>query len=73
MHNFCGANSIKVSDTRPCVYLNVGRFHSSMLKLGLALPPDCECESTEQTADHVLTASTIHRAHHGARGLTVFE
>ena len=49
----------------------VGRFHSSMHKWGLAPSPNCECGASEQTADHVLTACPIHRAPHGARGLTV--
>ena len=61
-----------------CVKLNhlrtgVGRFHSSMHKWGLAPSPNCECGASEQTADHVLTACPIHRAPHGARGLTVLE
>ena len=51
----------------------VGRFHSSMHKWGLALSPNCECGASEQTADHVLTACPIHRAPHGARGLTVLD
>ena len=50
----------------------VGRFHSSMHKWGLAPSPNCECGGSEQTADHVLTACHIHRASHGARGLTVW-
>ena len=49
----------------------VGRFHSSMHKWGLAPSANCECGASEQTADHVLTACPIHRAPHGARGLTV--
>ena len=49
----------------------VGRFHSSMHKWGLAPPPICECGASEQTADHVLTTCPIHRAPHGARGVTV--
>ena len=49
----------------------VGRFHSSMHKWGLAPSPNCECGASEQTAHHVLTACSIHRASHGARGLTV--
>ena len=49
----------------------VGRFHSSMHKWGLAPSPNCECGAFEQTADHVLTTFPIHRAPHGARGLTV--
>ena len=51
----------------------VGRFHSSMQKWGLAPSPNCECGASEQTADHVLTACPIHRAPHGARGLTVLD
>ena len=51
----------------------VGRFHSSMYKWGLAPSPNCECGASDQTADHVLTACLIHRAPHGARGLTVFD
>ena len=51
----------------------VGRFHSSMHKWGLAPSPDCECGASEQTADHVLTACPIHRALHGARGLTALD
>ena len=45
----------------------VGRFH----KWGLASSMNCECGASEQTADHLLTACPIHRAPHGARGLTV--
>ena len=51
----------------------VGRFHSSMHKWGLAFLPNCECGASEQSADHVLTACPIHRAPHGARGLTVLD
>ena len=51
----------------------VGRFHSSMHKWGLAPSLNCECGASEQTADHVLTACPIHRAQHGARGLTVLD
>ena len=51
----------------------VGRFHSYMHKWGLAPSPNCECGASEQTADHVLTACSIHRAPHGARGLTVLD
>ena len=49
----------------------VERFHSSMHKWGFAPLPNCECGASEQTADHVLTACSIHRVPHGARGLTV--
>ena len=51
----------------------VGRFHSTMHKWGLAPSPNRECGASEQTADHVLTACPIHRAPHGARGLTVLD
>ena len=51
----------------------VGQFHSSMHKWGLASSPNCECNASEQTADHVLTACPIHRAPHGARVLTVLD
>ena len=51
----------------------VGRFHSSIHKWGIAPLPNCECDASEQTADHVLTACPIHRALHGARGLTVLD
>ena len=51
----------------------VGRFHSPMHKWGLAPSPNCECGASEQTADHVLTACPIHRAPHGACGLTVLD
>ena len=51
----------------------VGRFHSSMHKWGLAFSPNCECGASEQTADHILTTCPIHRAPHGARGLTVLD
>ena len=49
----------------------VGRFYSSMHKWGLAPSLNCKCGALEQTADHVLTTCSIHRAPHGARGLTV--
>ena len=56
-----------------CRRTGVGRFHSSMHKWGLAPSPNCECGASEKTADHVLTACPIHRAPHGARGLTVLD
>ena len=55
------------------LWTGVGRFHSSMDKWDLAPSPNCECGAFEQTADHVLTACLIHRAPHGARGLTVLD
>ena len=56
-----------------CLRTGVGRFHSSMHKWDLAPSPNCECGASEQTADHVLTACPVHRAPHGARGLTVVD
>ena len=56
-----------------CLQTGVGQFHSSMHKWGLAPSLNCECGASEQTADHVLTACPIHRAPHGARGLTVLD
>ena len=53
--------------------IGVGQFHSSMHKWGLAPSPNCECGASEQTTDHVLTVCPIHRAPHGARGLTVLD
>ena len=49
------------------------QFHSSMHKWGLSPSPNCECGASEQTANHILTACPIHRAPHGARGLTVLD
>ena len=54
------------------LWTGVGRFHSSMHKWDLAPSLNCECGASEQTTDHVLTACLIHRAPHGAQGLTVF-
>ena len=51
----------------------VGRFHLSMHKWGLAPSPNCECGTSEQTADHVLTACLIHRAPHGAQVVMVLD
>ena len=51
----------------------VGRFHLSMHKWGLVPLRNCECGTSEQTVDYVLTACFIHRAPHGARGLTVLD
>ena len=53
--------------------IGVGRFRSSMHKWGLAPSPNFECGASKQTADNVLTACPIHRAPHGARGLTVLD
>ena len=55
------------------LWTGVGRFYSSMHKWGLAPSPNCKCGASEQTADYVLTSCPIHRALHGARGLTVLD
>ena len=55
-----------------CLQTGVGRFHSSMHKWGLAPSPNCDFGASEQTTDHVLTACPMHRAPHGAQGLTVW-
>ena len=51
----------------------VGQFYLSMHKWGLASLPNCECGAPKQTEDHVLTACPLHRAPHGAQGLTVLD
>ena len=52
---------------------DIRQFHSSMHKWGFAPSPNCECGASEQTTDYALTACPIHRAPHGARGLTVLD
>ena len=56
-----------------CLQTGVRQFHLSMHKWGLASSPNCECGASEETTDHVLTVCPIHRAPHGARGLTVLD
>ena len=51
----------------------VGRFHSSMCKWGLVPSPNCECGTTEQTADHVISLCLIHHVPRGTRGLQVLD
>ena len=55
------------------LWTGVGRFHLSMHEWGLAPSLNCECGTSEQTADHVLTACLIHQAPYEARGLTVLD
>ena len=55
------------------LWTGIGRFHSSMHKWCLSPSPNCECGASKQTANHVLRACPIHRAPHGARGLTVLD
>ena len=49
----------------------VGQFYSSMHRWSLTSSPNCEYYASEQTADHAPIVCPIHRAPHGARGLTV--
>ena len=44
-----------------------------MHKWSLAPSPNCKCNASEQTTDHVLTACPIHRAPYGAGGLMVLD
>ena len=50
---------------------NARRFDSSMHKWGLASSAKCECGASEQTADHIILTSPMHRAPRGIMGLTV--
>ena len=49
----------------------VGRFGSSMHKCSLASSAKCECDASEQTAEHIILTCLIHRASRGTMGLTV--
>ena len=51
----------------------VGRFHSSMYKWGVASSPNCECGTSEQTADHVISTCPLHCAPKGIQGLLVLD
>ena len=51
----------------------VGRFHSSMYKWGAAPSPNCECGTSEQTADHIISTCPLHRAPKGIQGLMVLD
>ena len=42
-----------------CLRTGVGQFHLSMHKWGLAPSPNFECGTSEQTADHFLTACPV--------------
>ena len=48
---------------------DVGCFHSSMYKWGLASSPNCECGATKQTADHVISLCLLHHVPRGTRDL----
>ena len=49
----------------------VGHFHSSMYKWGLAPSPNCECGTTEQTADYIISSCLLHHVPRGTQGLQV--
>ena len=49
----------------------VGQFRLSMHKWGLVPSLNCKFGAATQTADHIVIACPIHRAPHGARGLTI--
>ena len=51
----------------------IGRFHSSMYKWGLAPSPNCECDATEQTANHIISSCLIHHVPRGTRGLQILD
>ena len=51
----------------------IGRFHLSIYKWGFALSSTCECGTTDQTADHVISAGLIHRAPQGMPRLSVLD
>ena len=55
------------------LWTGAGRFHSSMCKWALAPSPNCECGTTEQTVDHVISSSLIHHVPRGTRGLEVLD
>ena len=54
------------------LHISVGRFHSCVYKWGMASAA-CECGAEEQTVNHVVLQSSIHRPPHGLHGLTVLE
>ena len=55
------------------VSASVGRFRSYPHKWGMASSAACECGAEEQTVDHVVLQSPIHRRPHGLHGLTVLD
>ena len=56
-----------------CLRTGVGRFGSSMPKLGLASSAKCDCGASEQTADHIILTCPTHRAPRGIMDLTVLD
>ena len=53
-----------------CLRTGVRCFHLSMYKWGLTPSPNCKRDTTEQTADHVISSRLIH---HAPRGLQVLD
>ena len=52
---------------------DVGRFRSCLYKWGKARSAACECDSEEQTVDHVVLECPFHRPPHGLHVLTVLD
>ena len=48
----------------------IGRFCLSMYKWSLAPSLNCECDATDQTANHVISMCPIYWAPRGVAGLT---
>ena len=51
------------------LYTRVGRFNLSMHKWGLSPSATCECDTEEQTPDHILCTCPMYRPPHGLHGL----
>ena len=72
-----GTRHIAISLTRKssvklnCLSTGVGRFGSSIHKLGFASSAKCECDASEQTADHIIVTCPMHRTPREIMGLTV--
>jgi len=49
----------------------VGRFLSYLYKWGMASPAACECDTEEQTVDHIVLHCLLHRPPNGLHGLMV--
>ena len=56
-----------------CLQSGVGHFHLSIYKWDLALLLNCECDTTEQTADHVISSCLLHHVPRGTEGLSVLD
>jgi len=51
----------------------VGRFRSCLYNWGMASSAACACGTEEQTVDHIVFQSPIHRPPHGLHDLTVLD